>query len=279
MDLLFVEPTSPREAVALLSEHGPESKLLAGGTAVVLQMQQRTLRPAALISLAHVAGLQGMALAENQVTHYQLRHGDVDAAFAASDYVIEETYTSPAAQHVTMEPHVSLAQFAEGQLTVYTASQAPYAVRKTLAEIFGLPPSQVRVFVGPLGGGYGGKGHIWLEPLVAALAWKTGGRPVKLVATRAEEFVIVTKHAATISIKTGVMRDGTLMAREVTSWWNVGAYADASWMLTRGGMLRSIGPYRIGAVRADSYGIYTNRQPPPSVARWPRKAPGPTRAI
>ncbi len=134
-------------------------------------------------------------------------------------------------------------------------------MRKALAEIFGLRPSQVRVIVGPLGGGYGGKGHIRLEPLVAALAWKIGGRPVKLVATRAEEFVIVTKHAATITIKSGVMRDGTLTAREVTSWWSVGAYADASWMLTRGGMLRSIGPYRIGAVRADSYGIYTNRPP------------------
>jgi carbon-monoxide dehydrogenase medium subunit len=69
MDLLFVEPTSPREAVALLSEHGTESKLLAGGTAVVLQMQQWTLRPAALISLAHVAALQGIALGEAGALH------------------------------------------------------------------------------------------------------------------------------------------------------------------------------------------------------------------
>jgi carbon-monoxide dehydrogenase medium subunit len=69
MVLLFVEPTSPREAVALLNKHGPESKLLAGGTAVVLQMQQRILRPVALISLAHVAGLQGIALGEAGALH------------------------------------------------------------------------------------------------------------------------------------------------------------------------------------------------------------------
>jgi len=214
-----------------------------------------------LDAIAPGASILHDEVCDNIVTYHKLRHGDVAAGFAASDLVIEETYTSPAAQHVTMEPHVSLAQFADGRLTVHTASQAPYAVRSVLAGIFGMQPDQVRVLVGPLGGGYGGKGNVRLEPLVAALAWKSGGRPVKLVATRAEEFVIVTKHAATIKIKTGALRDGTLLARELTCWWNVGAYTDASYTLTRGGMLRSVGPYRIPAVCADSYGIYTNRPP------------------
>ena len=197
----------------------------------------------------------------NIIRHFKLRHGDVEAAFAASDHVIEETYSSPAAQQVTMEPHVSVAQFDGHQLTVHTASQSPFGVRRVLAEIFNLKPEQVRVIVGPLGGGYGAKGHVRLEPLVAALARKTNGRPVKLVATRAEEFVIVTKHAATMRIKSGIMRDGTIIAREVTSWWNTGAYADAGYMLTKGGLLRSIGPYRIPAVSANAYQIYTNRPP------------------
>ncbi len=197
----------------------------------------------------------------NVVSHSKLRHGDVESAFAASDYVIEEIFSSPTAQQVTLEPHVSLAQFTDGRLTVHTSSQSPFGVRRVLTEIFNLKPDQVRVIVGPLGGGYGAKGHIRLEPIIAALAWKIGGRPVKLVATRAEEFVIVTKHAATMRIKSGIMRDGSITARDVTSWWNTGAYADAGFMLTKGGLLRSIGPYRIPVVRADAYQVYTNRPP------------------
>ena len=83
------------------------------------------------------------------------------------------------------------------------------------------------------------------------------GRPVKLTLTRAEEFVAVTKHAATITIKSGVKSDGTLTARQVTAHWNAGAYADNSTTLVRSGMVRLVGPYRIPAVHVDSYGVYT----------------------
>jgi CO/xanthine dehydrogenase Mo-binding subunit len=198
---------------------------------------------------------------DNCFVHAKLRHGDVDAGFAAADEVLEEVFSSPVAQQASLEPHVAAAQWLEGKLTVWSATQAPYAVKNALIEIFGLPPEAVRVIVPPLGGGYGGKGHIRLEPMVAALAWKVGGRPVKLVLTRAEEFVTVTKHAATIRIKTGFKRDGTLTARQVTIYWNGGAYADASAMLIPAGMVRSVGPYRIPAVRVDSYGHYTNLPP------------------
>jgi hypothetical protein len=86
------------------------------------------------------------------------------------------------------------------------------SIERVLAEQFGLPPESIRVIVPPLGGGYGGKGHVRIEPL----AWKVSGRPVKLMLTRPEEFITVTKHAATIAIKTGVRRDGTLTPRQVT---------------------------------------------------------------
>jgi CO/xanthine dehydrogenase Mo-binding subunit len=93
------------------------------------------------------------------------------------------------------------------------------------------------------------------------MARKTGGRPVKFVLSRAEEFVTVTKHAASITLKTGVKRDGTFTARQVTIYWNGGAYADASPLLVPQGMVRSVGPYRIPAVHVDSYGVYTNLPP------------------
>lgn len=194
----------------------------------------------------------------NILTHWKLRHGDLEAGFAAADEIIEETFTSPIAQHAALEPHVTAAQWNEGQLTLWSATQAPYPVQSVVADLFGLEPDDVHVIVPPLGGGYGGKGHVRLQPLVAALAWKVNGRPVKLVLTRAEEFVTVTKHAATITIKSGVKRDGTFTARQVTLHWNAGAYADVSPALTRAGMVRAVGPYRIPNVWVDSYGVYTN---------------------
>ena len=197
----------------------------------------------------------------NIFKHAKLRHGDMDTAFAEADEIFEDTFTSPVAQQASLEPHVSAAQWDGERLTIWTGSQAPFMVRKTLSEIFGIAPEAVRVIVLPLGGGYGGKGHIRIEPLVAAMARKTNGRPVKFVLSRAEEFVTVTKHAASITLKTGVKRDGTFTARQVAIYWNGGAYADASPLLVPAGMVRSVGPYRIPAVHVDSYGIYTNLPP------------------
>jgi len=199
--------------------------------------------------------------ANNIFKHAKLRHGDMEAAFAEADEIFEDTFTSPVAQQASLEPHVSAAQWDGEHLTIWTASQAPFMVRKSLAEILGIVPEAVRVIVPPLGGGYGGKGHIRIEPLVAAMARKVNGRPVKFVLSRAEEFVTVTKHAASITLKTGVKRDGTFTARQVTLYWNGGAYADASPMLVPAGMVRAVGPYRIPAVHVDSYGVYTNLPP------------------
>lgn len=197
----------------------------------------------------------------NIFIHSKLRHGDMEAAFDAADEIFEDTFTSPLAQQSSLEPHATAAQWAGDQLTVWTASQAPYMVRRVLSEIFGIAQEKIRVIIPPLGGGYGGKGHIRIEPLVAAMARKTGGRPVKFVLSRAEEFVTVTKHAASITLKTGIKREGTFTARQVTIYWNGGAYADASPLLVPQGMVRSVGPYRIPAVHVDSYGIYTNLPP------------------
>ena len=201
------------------------------------------------------------AFADNCFGHAKLRRGDLEAGFAAADEIIEESFTSPIAQHVALEPHVTAAQWLDGRLTVWTGTQGPYRIQQVLAELFELEPDDVRVIVPTLGGGYGGKGHLRLEPMVAALAWKVGGRPVKLVLTRTEEFVTVTKHAALITIKSGVKKDGTFTARRVTIDWNGGAYADASPMLVRSGMVRAVGPYRIPNVWIDSYGLYTNLPP------------------
>jgi len=198
---------------------------------------------------------------DNIFIHSKLRHSDMETAFAEADEIFEDVFTSPLAQQSSLEPHVTAARWEGDHLTVWTGSQAPFMVRRVLSEILGIPQESVRIIVPPLGGAYGGKGHIRIEPLVAVMARKTGGRPVKFVLSRAEEFVTVTKHAASITLKTGVKRDGTFTARQVTIYWNGGAYADASPLLVPQGMVRSVGPYRIPAVRVDSYGIYTNLPP------------------
>lgn len=197
----------------------------------------------------------------NIFMHSKLRHGDLDAAFSEADEIFEDTFTSPLAQQSSLEPHVAAAQWDSDQLTVWAATQAPYMVRRVLSEIFGIDQKNIRVIAPSLGGAYGGKGHIRIEPFVAAMARKTNGRTVKFVLSRAEEFVTVTKHAASITLKTGVKRDGTFTARQVTIYWNGGAYADASPLLVPQGMVRSVGPYRIPVVHVDSYGIYTNLPP------------------
>ena len=195
---------------------------------------------------------------DNIFRHAKLRHGDLEAGFSEADEIIEETYTSPVAQQVSLEQHMIAAQWQEGHLTVWSSSQSPYVVRKVLAELFQIEPEAVRVIVPQLGGGFGGKAHLRIEPLVAALAWKVNGRPVILKLSRAEEFFTVTKHAATVKIKSGVKRDGTLTSRQVTLYWGAGAYADNSPTLVRSAMVRAGGPYRIPAIWVDSFAIYTN---------------------
>ncbi|MEJ2302648.1 MAG: xanthine dehydrogenase family protein molybdopterin-binding subunit [Anaerolineales bacterium] len=201
------------------------------------------------------------AFPDNCFVHAKLRHGDLEAGFASADLILEETYTSPMAQQASLEPHVTAAQWADGKLTVWSASQAPSLVQRVLSELFSIPLENVRVIVPPLGGGYGGKGHVRLEPMVAALAWKVNGKPVKLVLSREEEFVTVTKHAAKIIIKSGAKQDGSLTARQVTIYWNAGGYADVSPALVRGSLVRALGPYRLPAARVDAYGVYTNLPP------------------
>ena len=197
----------------------------------------------------------------NICNHFVLRKGDVDIGFEKADYVLEDHFATPASQHVTLEPHVCVAQVdSEKNVSCWSSTQTPYNVRSQLAETFRVPQSKVRVIVPTLGGGYGAKTYPKLEPLTAMLAWMTG-RPVKLTLTRAEDFLSLTKHAASIRMKTGVPRDGAIVAREVESYWNAGAYADISPRLIKNGGYASPGPYRIPHVKVDSYAVYTNLPP------------------
>ena len=196
----------------------------------------------------------------NACGSWRLRHGDVEAAWAECDRVYEATYTSPSASHVPLEPHVGVAAWQDGRLTVWTSTQAPYRVRQSLATVFRIPPADVRVLVPNVGGGFGAKGYLQVEPLVAA-ASLVAGAPVRLELRRDEVFYTVAKHAATIQLKTGVSLDGAIRARKVSIVWNAGAYALSTPRASGQGMVRSPGPYAIPNVWIDSCARYTNTVP------------------
>jgi CO/xanthine dehydrogenase Mo-binding subunit len=204
--------------------------------------------------------IQDLPGGSNLCSHFKLRRGDVEQGFRQADLVFEDIFRSPAAQHVPLEPHVTIAQFFEGKLTLWTSTQMPHAIRAQMAELLNLPQARVRVIVETLGGGFGSKGSLRLEPIASFLALKSN-RPVKIVLGREEEFVTVCKHPATIRIKTGVMRDGTLVARQVTAHFNTGAYSDIGPVVARNGGSAMSGPYRIPHVRIDSCAVWSNVVP------------------
>jgi CO/xanthine dehydrogenase Mo-binding subunit len=191
---------------------------------------------------------------------YRLRRGDVAGALARADRVFEHTLRTQQVMHTPLEPLVSVAESTESSLTIHTASQSPSFVRIELARLLGWPENRVRVRVPFLGGGFGAKLYIKLEALVAVLSLLTG-RPVKISLTMEEQFFTITKHASTFRIKSGVMRDGRIVARECEVWWNGGAYADIGPRVTQKSGFTAAGPYDIEHVAIDSYALYTNLPP------------------
>jgi len=196
----------------------------------------------------------------NVCYYFGYGQGDVTTGFEKSDCVFEDVFRFPKVQHYSLEPHVSIAHFQGDRLTVWTSCQDPFNLRDHLAAMFKLPLSRVRVIVPYVGGGYGGKLYVKTEPIAAALSWKAR-RPVKLALSVEESFKTITRHPARVRIKTGVTRDGCLLARECEIYMDTGAYADAGPRVTQKAGYRALGPYRIPQVRVEAHAVYTNTVP------------------
>jgi CO/xanthine dehydrogenase Mo-binding subunit len=215
------------------------------------------LKPAATFpDLAHLKGQRGT----NVALSHKLRRGDPEAAFANADHVFEDVFRCQPVMHVPMEPFVSLADVANGRITLHTASQGPSFVRIEIARLLGWPENRVRVKVPFLGGGFGGKLYIKLEALVSALSLLVE-RPVKISLTMEEQFLMVTRHPCTFRIRSGVTKAGRIVARRCEVIWNGGAYADIGPRVTQKAGFTSAGPYDIDNVAIESYAVYTNRPP------------------
>lgn len=212
------------------------------------------LKPAGTFpDLKHLKGKRDTNIALD----FHLRRGDAQKAFAEADHVFEHTFRTQQVLHVPMEPFVTVADPQPSQLIIHTASQSPSFVRIEIARLLGWPENRVRVKVPYLGGGFGAKLYIKTEALTAAAAL-LAGKPVKLSLTMEEQFYQITKHAATLRIKSGVSKDGKITARECEVWWNGGAYADIGPRVTQKSGFTAPGPYDIDHVSIDSYALYTN---------------------
>ncbi len=200
----------------------------------------------------------------NIALDFHLRRGDVTKAFAAADHVFEHTFRTQQVLHLPLEPFACVAEPAgdktSGSLTLHSSTQSPSFVRAEIARLLGWPDNKVRVKVPYLGGGFGAKVYVKAEALAAACAM-LARRPVKYALTMEEQFYMITKHATTLRIKSGVTKDGKITARECEVWWNGGAYADIGPRVTQKSGFTAAGPYDIDNVHIDSYALYTNLPP------------------
>jgi CO/xanthine dehydrogenase Mo-binding subunit len=196
----------------------------------------------------------------NVCHRFLIRHGDAARAMADADVVVEEVYRTPSAAHMPLEPHAALAEWEGDRLTLWTATQTPFNVRADLAGVFGVAEERIRIVAPPMGGSFGAKTFVRLEALVAALARKAGA-PVKAVLDRTEEFATLNRHPATMRVRIGARRDGTLVAKELDCWVDTGAYADCGPGVATKLGYAGVGPYRIPHVRVDSLAVYTNLPP------------------
>jgi CO/xanthine dehydrogenase Mo-binding subunit len=197
----------------------------------------------------------------NIANKFKLRKGDVEKGFAESYKVVENEFYVPQVQHVPMETHCSIGHWKpNGNIQLWTSAQSPFAVRDLLSAALGISHSRIRVIVPTVGGGFGGKAGIHLEPLVTVLSRAAGFRPVKITASRREEFMTLPcRQGLHARLKTGVSRKGRIIAEEIEYIWDAGAYADYGVNIGRASGYSGAGPYDIENVSIDSLTVYTNK--------------------
>ncbi|NLS70622.1 xanthine dehydrogenase family protein molybdopterin-binding subunit [Bradyrhizobium brasilense] len=206
--------------------------------------------------------VEGGARAGNVAWEATVVRGDVDAAFARPDVeIVESFYRVGRQNHVAFEPRAVVASYEDGRFHIETSTQVPWSVRNATARALGVPASQVRVTVPPVGGGFGLKFDLAVEPFAALLA-RASGRPVRLVNSREDEMLTCRfRENADIRIRSAVTRDGEIVGREAVVLMDCGAYGGEQIFLTTMTAHTLGGNYRLGSVRMVSRAVYTNTAP------------------
>jgi len=197
----------------------------------------------------------------NVLLHQKIRKGDVDAAFAKADVVLEETFTTSWQEHAYLQPDAGVAYWEDGKLVVACAGQWLHEDRKQLAKLVGLTDDDVIVRYPKIGGAFGGREDLNVQALLAVAAWKHK-RPVAIVWKRDESIIGHHKrHPFKITTKWGAKRDGKIVAVQTRTLADGGAYASTSIEVLKCATIFAQGPYRIPNVATDGIVVYTNNVP------------------
>ena len=203
----------------------------------------------------------------NLVKKQVIAKGDAQAAFAAADVVVERTFVTPMVHQGYIEPHACVANFnADGQATVWCSSQGHFDVRAMTAMALGMDLGDIRVIPAEIGGGFGGKTTIYLEPLAVKLSEKSG-RPVKMVMDRDEVFRATGPASGTVNtVKVGCAADGRIVAMQAKLVYESGAYPGSP---LGAGAMCIFAPYDVDDILIEGFEVVVNR---PRVAAY--RAPG-----
>lgn len=210
--------------------------------------------------------------ATNVCLHTQFKRGDVEAGFRQADLVVEREFRTKTVHQGYIEPHnaTALAR-SDGQVTVWTSTQGAFPAREQIATILKLPLSRLKVVPMEIGGGFGGKIPVYLEPLAVLLSQKSG-RPVKMTMSRAEVFQCTGPGGAVVNrMKIGVKKDGTITALQAWMAYEAGAFP-GNWGAI--GAMCVFSPYKADNVLVDSFDVLTNT---PKVAAY--RAPSSPQAM
>ncbi|MFH2045813.1 MAG: molybdopterin cofactor-binding domain-containing protein [Pseudomonadota bacterium] len=197
----------------------------------------------------------------NISTMTAFHHGDVDKAFAESDFILEDKYETQQTYHSYIEPHAVTAEYyASGDVTIWPSTQTPFYDKVCIAETIGIPVNKVRIIKPHVGGGFGGKGDVHSLFPVSALLSKITGKPVTISYTREEDISTCTRrHAAMIEQKIGVKKDGRIMGFDSKILCDGGAYQGVSMISIFAMAVFQHGPYRLNNFKCDARRIYTNK--------------------
>lgn len=185
--------------------------------------------------------------------------GDVDKGMEQAETIVKGTYKTPIVQHCHIENPISYAYMEKGRIVVVTSTQIPHIVRRVIGQALGIPWGNVRVIKPYIGGGFGNKQDVLYEPLNAFLTTQVGGRPVKLDISREETFCNTrTRHSIEFDLAAGVDKDGKLLAKDMHSYSNQGAYASHGHAIAANGLTSWRLQYACPNIRGEAYTIYTN---------------------
>jgi len=199
--------------------------------------------------------------AGNVLVRGHVRRGDVEAGLAAADVVVESEFETGFVEHAYIEPEAGFARRVADRVEIQACTQSPYMDRKDIAAILGIGESEVRIVPTAVGGGFGSKLDLSVQPFLAVAAWRSG-KPVRMEYSRAESIRTTTKrHPSRIKVRVGATACGKITAVDVLADFNTGAYASWGPTVANRVPVHASGPYFVPNYRARTRAVHTHIVP------------------